>query len=101
MDTQQVIIILVLVAIAIVVVTKWSVNHFRRLGNAYQLDQGGEREETQDECLLGFPSYRMCMMTDGTPGVCMLSGQCTPDIMGDLRTIRDQLDLPYCTKPIW
>lgn len=73
---------------------------FQILGAAYNLDNGGSRSETSDECLQ-HPSLRMCMMTDGTPGVCMLSGQCVPEIMEDLRVVRDQLNLPYCTKPIF
>lgn len=98
MEDYRTIILVALVAIAIVIVAKWSVNHFQILGAAYNLDDGGSRSETQDSCLEA-PGYRMCMMTDGTPGVCMLSGQCVPELMEDLRTVRDQLNLPYCTKP--
>lgn len=99
-ETKKVIIVVVLVGVAILVVAKWSVNHFRILGNPYRMEEGGSRSETNDECLQS-PGYRFCMMTDGTPGVCMLSGQCVPDIMQDLRTVRDELNLPYCTKPVF
>jgi hypothetical protein len=97
MDSRSIAIV-VLVGVCILIVARWSMDHFRILGSAYRLSDGGSRSETQDECLQN-PSYRACMMTDGTPGVCMLSGQCTPDIMVDLRTVRDQLDIPYCTAP--
>ena len=100
MERYGTVIILVLVVVAVVIAGKWSMDHFRILGAAYRLDDGASRSETQDECLEN-PSYRFCMMTDGTPGVCMLSGQCVPDIMQDLRVVRDQLNLPYCTKPVF
>lgn len=74
---------------------------FKILGSAYRLDEGGNRSETQDECLQS-PEQRFCQMQDGTPGICMLSGQCTPTIMQDLREERDEMpSYPYCTEPIF
>lgn len=75
-------------------------SQFRYLGNVYNQDQGGGRGELNEECLQ-HPDYRMCMLTDGTSGVCALSGMCVADMMVDHRRERDAVPRPLCTAPIF
>jgi len=75
-------------------------NQFKYLGNVYRLDEGGSRGELNEECLQ-HPGYRMCMLTDGTSGVCALSGMCVADMEVDLRREQDENPKPYCTEPIF
>jgi len=47
------------------------------------------------------PGYRFCMLTDGTSGVCGINGMCLSSMMLDLRKERDEMEMPYCTAPIF
>ena len=75
-------------------------NGFKYLGNGYNPNQGGSRGELNEECLQ-HPGYRMCMLTDGTSGVCALSGMCVADMEVDLRRERDSVPRPLCTPPVF
>lgn len=73
---------------------------FHYLGSVYRKDEGGSRGEPNEECLQS-PGYRFCMLTDGTSGVCALSGMCVANMLNDLREERDDIRHPLCTKPIF
>jgi hypothetical protein len=92
--------IVLVVAVAVCMYRKNTINQFRYLGNVYNLSEGGSRGELNEECLQ-HPGYRMCQLTDGTPGVCALSGMCVADMEIDLRRARDEVPKPYCTAPIF
>src|SRR5271154_5223994 len=92
--------LVLVVALVVAWCTSGSKSQFRYLGNVYRLDQGGSRGEPNEECLQN-PSYRMCMLTDGTSGVCALSGMCVADMEVDLRRERDEVPRPLCTAPIF
>lgn len=67
------------------------------LGDIYQ---GGDRGEFNEECLQ-HPGQRMCMLSDGTSGVCVLSGMCVADMLVDHRRENDNVPRPLCTAPIF
>ena len=94
------VIVLGAIAIACLLSSRTIKNQFKYLGNVYRLDEGGSRGELNEECLQ-HPSYRMCMLTDGTSGVCALSGMCVADMSVDHRKERDAVPRPLCTAPIF
>ena len=93
-------VVIILVAITAFCFLRSSRNSYKYLGNVYNPLEGGNRGELNEECLQ-HPGYRMCQLTDGTPGVCALSGMCVADMEIDLRKYRQEIPLPRCTKPIF
>jgi hypothetical protein len=75
-------------------------NSYRFLGSPYRPAEGGSRGEYNEECL-EHPGQKFCMLTDGTAGICVLSGMCVADMEIDHRTANDENPKPYCTKPIF
>ena len=75
---------------------------YRFLPTAYSYapKMGGSYAELNNECLM-YPGNQFCMLTDGTPGVCVLNGMCVPDMEIDLREYRRDVKLPSCTKPVF
>ena len=70
---------------------------YKVLGNFYSPFTGGVRSELKTDCLnVGSQS---CTMTDGTPGNCVLGGQCIPSFSTDM--IRDEYytNRPHCVAP--
>jgi hypothetical protein len=75
-------------------------SNYQYLGGVFRPEQGGARAERNEECLQN-PDYRMCMLTDGTSGVCGTSGMCMADFMIDHRKERDDIRHPLCTEPVF
>lgn len=78
-------------------------SHYVYLGSPYTPFEGGSRGELSEECLQ-HPGYRMCMLTDGTSGVCGTSGMCVTDMEMDVKrnwTTRDDIKMPLCSEPIF
>ena len=73
---------------------------YRFLGGAYQATQGGSHAELNEECL-SYPGNNFCMLTDGTPGVCVQNGMCVADMTIDLMQYRSDIKLPSCTEPVF
>lgn len=73
---------------------------YQFLPSTYNVKSGGMQSELNDECLM-YPGNQFCMMTDGTPGVCVLNGRCVPDMEMDLRQYSDDIKLPSCTEPVF
>ena len=97
------VVISIIIVVALIAVIRGSChrNNYHILGSAYRPETGGERAEFDPEECYQHPGYRFCSLTDGTPGVCMLSGMCHADVEQDLRQLRDDLPLPLCHKPIF
>ncbi len=74
-------------------------NTYNFLG-AFDIAQGGSRAEMNEECLQ-YPGNQFCMLTDGTSGVCVLSGHCVADMMVDHRQELDEIKRPLCTQPVF
>jgi len=77
--------------------------NFVYMGSPYTPTAGGSRGEVSEECLQ-HPGYRMCMLTDGTSGVCGTSGMCVTDMEMDIKrnwTTRDNIKMPLCSQPIF
>lgn len=70
----------------------------RRRTGAYPLKYG-EFQEVSGECLYNLPGSK-CLLTNGMPGTCMLSGYCFPDPELDLKQEANELKLPYCPQAI-
>lgn len=78
--------------------------NYIHLGSSFHPSNLGGPTELSHECL-GHPGYRMCVMTDGRPGVCGTSGMCIPDLMMDDRadlsaSNLDDMKYPNCVEPI-
>jgi len=76
---------------------------FVYMGSPFTPSSGGSRGEVNEECL-EHPGYRMCMLTDGTSGVCGTSGMCVTDMEMDIKrnwATRDDIKMPLCSQPIF
>jgi len=96
---------LTLILIAFVVLFLWLVvysksENYKFLGGMYNLKQGGAIAELNEECLQ-LQDGQQCQMMDGTPGNCVTSGHCVPNMLVDLNIYDQDVKLPYCTKPVF
>lgn len=60
----------------------------------------GTKLEPNADCL-AYPGNQFCMMTDGTPGVCVQNGLCTPDFLIDQLQYTEDIKMPLCTRPVF
>jgi hypothetical protein len=74
--------------------------HYRFLGGEYLPNQGGYRAELNEECLQ-LQAGQQCILTDGTSGNCVQSGHCVANMLIDLDLENEELEKPYCTKPVF
>jgi len=70
------------------------------LGSPYRPEDAGSRGEMSEECLQN-PDYRMCTLTDGTPGVCGTSGMCVTDLSQDITQFWGDIKMPVCYEPLF
>jgi hypothetical protein len=98
--TLEIIVVLVIAGLILWALMTHRKDGYRFLPSAYGPATGGSYAEYNDECL-AYPGNQFCMMTDGTPGVCVLNGMCVPDMEIDLREYRADIKLPSCTKPVF
>lgn len=73
---------------------------YRFLGGTYDVRKGGFRSELNEECLQ-LQAGQQCMMIDGTPGNCVMSGHCVANMLIDLNEEAQDVPKPYCTKPVF
>ncbi|HMP28590.1 MAG TPA: hypothetical protein PKD85_03260, partial [Saprospiraceae bacterium] len=90
MEIEKIVIVIVIIALILWALMKYQKDGYRYLPSAYGPESGGIDGEYNDECL-AYPGNQFCMMTDGTPGVCVLNGICTPSMELDLMQYRSDI----------
>lgn len=92
---------LIIISIMILIIyLLWPKNersNYQYMGSLYSPTMGGSRTEFNEECLNNENDH--CMMTDGTPGKCMLNGICEVSLLLDPRPQAEDFPIPHCTRP--
>lgn len=73
---------------------------YRFLGGISDPRRGGYRAEMNEECLR-LQAGQQCILTDGTSGNCVQSGHCVENMLVDLNLENQEIEKPYCTKPVF